>query len=74
MIITESYAPLWCHTKTTYDYDNKCHIINIKCDNNFYGKIRKTRILIRNAEVIGSIISYSVSQDTENNVTIERYQ
>ena len=74
MITTETYAPLWCHVKTKYDYDNKCHIINIKCDNNFYGKIRKTRILIRNAEVMGSIISYSVSQDTENNVTIERYQ
>lgn len=74
MIITESYAPLWCHVKTTYDYDNKCHIINVKCDNNFYGKIRKTRILIRNAEVMCSIISYSVSQDTENNVIIERYQ
>ena len=74
MITTETYAPLWCHVKTKYDYDNECHIINVKCDNNFYGKIRKTRILIRNAEVMGSIISYSVSQDTENNVTIERYQ
>ena len=74
MIITESYAPLWCHVNTKYDYDNECHIVNVKCDNNFYGKTRKTRIFIRNAEVMGSIISYSVSQDTENKVTIERYQ
>ena len=74
MIITESYAPLWCHINTKYDYDNKCHIVSVKCDNNFYGKTRKTRIFIRNAEVMGSIISYSVSQDTENKVTIERYQ
>ena len=74
MIITESYAPLWCHVNTKYDYDNECHIINVKCDNNFYGKTRKTRIFIRNAEVMGGIISYSVSQDTENKVTIERYQ
>lgn len=74
LIVTESYAPLWCHVNTEYDYDNECHIINVKCDNNFYGKTRKTRILIRNAEVMGSIISYSVSQDTENNITIERYQ
>ena len=74
MIITESYAPLWCHVNTKYDYDNECHIVNVKCDNNFYGKTRKTRIFIRNAEVMGGIISYSVSQDTENKVTIERYQ
>lgn len=74
MIITESYAPLWCHVNTKYDYDNECHIVNVKCDNNFYGKTRKTRIFIRNAEVVGGIISYSVSQDTENKVTIERYQ
>ena len=74
MIITESYAPLWCHINTKYDYDNECHIVNVKCDNNFYGKTRKTRIFIRNAEVMGGIISYSVSQDTENKVTIERYQ
>ena len=74
MIITESYAPLWCHINTKYDYDNECHIVSVKCDNNFYGKTRKTRIFIRNAEVMGSIISYSVSQDTENKVTIERYQ
>ena len=74
LIITDSYAPLWCHVNTKYDYDNECHIINVKCDNNFYGKTRKTRIFIRNAEVMGGIISYSVSQDMENNVTIERYQ
>ena len=74
MIITESYAPLWCHVNTKYDYDNEYHIVNVKCDNNFYGKTRKTRIFIRNAEVMGGIISYSVSQDTENKVTIERYQ
>ena len=74
MITTETYAPLWCHVKTKYDYDNECHIINVKCDNNFYGKPRKTLIFIRNAEVMGGIISYSVSQDTENKVTIERYQ
>ena len=74
MIITESYAPLWCHVNTKYDYDNECHIVNVKCDNNFYDKTRKTRIFIRNAEVMGGIISYSVSQDTENKVTIERYQ
>lgn len=74
MIITESYAPLWCHVNTKYDYDNECHIVNVKCDNNFYGKTRQTRIFIRNAEVMGGIISYSVSQDTENKVAIERYQ
>lgn len=74
LIVTDSYAPLWCHVNTKYDYDNECHIVNVKCDNNFYGKTRKTRIFIRNAEVMGGIISYSVSQDTENKVTIERYQ
>lgn len=74
LIVTESYAPLWCHVNTEYDYDNECHIINVKCDNNFYGKTRKTRLLIKNAEVMGSIISYSVLQDTKNNITIERYQ
>ena len=48
MIITESYAPLWCHVNTKYDYDNECHIVNVKCDNNFYGKTRKTRIFRKN--------------------------
>ena len=74
LIVTDSYAPLWCHVNTKYDYDNECHIINVKCDNNFYGKTRKTLIFIRNAEVMGGGISYLVSQDTQNNVTIERYQ
>ncbi len=74
LIVTDSYAPLWCHINTKYDYDNECHIINVKCDNNFYGKTRKTLIFIRNAEVMGGGISYLVSQDTKNNVTIERYQ
>ena len=58
MITTETYAPLWCHVKTKYDYDNKCHIINIKCDNNFYGKIRKTRILIEMLCVLKTSQSY----------------
>ena len=74
LIVTDSYAPLWCHVNTKYDYDNECHIINVKCDNNFYGKTRKTLIFIRNAEVMGGGISYLVSQDTQNNVTIERHQ
>ena len=74
LIVTDSYAPLWCHVNTKYDYDNECHIINVKCDNNFYGKARKTLIFIRNAEVMGGGISYLVSQDTKNNVTIERHQ
>ena len=74
LIVTDSYAPLWCHVNTKYDYDNECHIINVKCDNNFYGKTRKTLIFIRNAEVMGGGISYLVSQDTKNNVIIERYQ
>lgn len=74
LIVTDSYAPLWCHVNTKYDYDNECHIINVKCDNNFYGKTRKTLIFIRNAEVMGGGISYLVSQDTKNNITIERHQ
>ena len=74
LIVTDSYAPLWCHVNTKYDYDNECHIINVKCDNNFYGKTRKTLIFIRNAEVMGGGISYLVSQDTQNNVTIEHHQ
>lgn len=74
LIVTDSYAPLWCHVNTKYDYDNECHIVNVKCDNNFYGKTRKTLIFIRNAEVMGGGISYLVSQDTQNNVTIERHQ
>lgn len=74
LIVTDSYAPLWCHVNTKYDYDNECHIINVKCDNNFYGKTRKTLIFIRNAEVMGDGISYLVSQDTKNNVTIEHHQ
>lgn len=74
LIVTDSYAPLWCHVNTKYDYDNECHIINVKCDNNFYGKTRKTLIFIRNAEVMGGGISYLVSQDTQNNVTVERHQ
>lgn len=74
LIVTDSYAPLWCHVNTKYDYDNECHIINVKCDNNFYGKTRKTLIFIKNAEVMGGGISYLVSQDTQNNVTIERHQ
>ena len=74
LIVTDSYAPLWCNVNTKYDYDNECHIINVKCDNNFYGKTRKTLIFIRNAEVMGGGISYLVSQDTQNNVTIEHHQ
>lgn len=70
-IIVSPYA-LWCHTLSNYDYINETHVITIMCDTNFSGRVRKTMINIKNAEVMGSNITYFIEQDIDSNIKIMR--